>query len=415
MTNTTPSTSTRRRILSTAALAPAVMAAQSPSQTVRLGVIGTGGRARALMHGLDSVPGARISALADIWEPALAQAVKLSPPGVYTTRDYRRLLERKDIDAVIIASPNHWHVPMTIDACAAGKDVYVEKPLTHTIAEGAKVIEAQNRYARIVQVGTQQRSMPHLIKAREIIQSGQLGSIHKIHMTWNRNAPRRASNITNIDAKDVPWPDFVGSSRKQDFDAYRFRNWRWYWDFGDGIFGDLMVHWLDTVNWLLDLPMPASATAIGDSIQGKGLWETPDTAQTLLHYPDRSLQLYFEGTFLNQRNAAMTELMGTEATLYIDRGRYEVIPEPKRGPQGQLLDNPLKASEWVLGDGPRGADFYKNPDGEALHIGNWVECIRTRRKPACPAEEGVKSSNGSHLANLALRRGQVVQWADVRA
>jgi predicted dehydrogenase len=165
---------------------------------------------------------------------------------------------------------------------------------------------------------------------------------------------------------------------------------------------------------MMDLGVPASATAIGDNIHAKGIWETPDTVQTFLHYPERSLQLYFEGTFVNQRNAAMTEFMGTEATLYIDRGRYEVIPERKRGPQGQAVANALSASEWILGEGPRGADFYTTPDGEALHLGNWLECVRNRRTPACPAEEGVKAADGSHLANLALRRGQVVRWKDVQ-
>jgi len=213
----------------------------------------------------------------------------------------------------------------------------------------------------------------------------------------------------------VPWQDFLGSARKQDFDAYRFRNWRWFWDFGDGLFGDLMVHWLDTVNWMLDLDLPSSAASIGDNIHAKGIWETPDTVQTLLHYPERNLQAYFEGTFVNQRNAAMTEFMGTEATLYIDRGRYEVIPEPKRGPQGQTISNPVAASEWILGEGPRGADFYLNPDGESLHLKNWLECVRNRRTPVCPAEEGVKAANGSHLANLALRREQVVRWKEAQA
>ena len=405
----------RSTFLSAVALAPRwAGAAQTPSQTVRIGVIGTGGRARRLMAGLDRVPGTRIAGLADLWDPALAQAAKLAPPGVYTTHQYQELLARKDIDAVIIGSPNHWHAQMTIDACAAGKDVYVEKPITHTIAEGPKVIEAQNRYKRIVQVGTQQRSMPHLIKAREILKSGQLGTIHKIHMTWNRNMLRRLSAPPDVAARDVSWRDFVGSSRGQEFDAYRFRNWRWFWDFGDGIFGDLMVHWLDTVNWMLDLPMPTSATAIGDNIHAHGQWETPDTVQTLLHYPDRRVQAYFEGTFVNHRNAAMTELMGTEGTMYIDRGRYEVLPERKRGAQGQPLENPLKASEWILGEGPRGADFYQEPDGESLHLANWVECIRTRRRPACAAEDGVLAADGSHLANLALRRDRVVRWAEVK-
>jgi predicted dehydrogenase len=197
-------------------------------------------------------------------------------------------------------------------------------------------------------------------------------------------------------------PEHAPAATRQEFDAYRFRNWRWFWDFGDGSFGDLMVHWLDTVNWMLDLPMPAAATAIGESVHAQGQWETPDTVQTLLHYPDRQLQIYFAGTFLNQRNATMTELMGTEG------------PCTFTGPQGQALANPRQARDWIVGQGPRDADFYQDPDGESLHLADWVECIRTRRRPSCPVEEGVLSSNGCHLANLALRRGQVVRWAEVQ-
>jgi predicted dehydrogenase len=385
------------------------------NDTIRLGVIGTGGRARQLMQALDSVPRVRIAALADVWDGALAEAGKLAPADAVKTKNYQELLDRKDIDAVIIGSPDHWHVQMTADACAAGKDVYVEKPLTHAIAEGPKVIEAQNRYKRIVQVGTQQRSMTHLIEAREILRSGNIGNIHKVHMTWNRNMPRRLSASLDLDPKSVNWTAFLGSARQQEFEAYRFRNWRWFWDFGGGIFTDLMVHWLDTVNWMLDLDVPESATSIGDNIHAKGIWQTPDTVQTLLHYPDRSLQAYFEGTFVNQRNAAMTEFMGTEATLYIDRGRYEVIPERKRGAQGQAMQSPVQASERVLGTGPRGADFCRDPPGEALHLANWLDCVRSRRTPACPAEQGVKAAVGAHLANLALRRGQVVQWQALNA
>ena len=133
----------------------------------------------------------------------------------------------------------------------------------------------------------------------------------------------------------------------------------------------------------------------------KGLWETPDTVQTLLQYPNQELQVYFEGTFINARNAAMLEFMGTEATLYLDRGRYEIHPERKKK---------IPPSEFILGDGPRGADFYTNPDGELLHLINWVECIRSRKRPNAPAEAGVGSASAAHLANLALRKENVARW-----
>lgn len=232
-------------------------------------------------------------------------------------------------------------------------------------------------------------------------------------MSWNRNTARRLAASINVDPKSVLWQEFLGSAPAQPFNAYKFRNWRWFWNFGGGIFTDLMVHWLDTANWMLDLDPPESAAAIGDNIHAEGVWETPDTVQALLHYPGRRLQIYFEGTFVNARNGAMTEFMGTEGTLYIDRGRFEVIPERKRGPRGETPANALAASEWILGEGPRGADFYANPNGEALHLANWLECIRTRRPPAVPAEEGVKAAAGAHLANLALRQKRVVSWREV--
>jgi predicted dehydrogenase len=155
------------------------------------------------------------------------------------------------------------------------------------------------------------------------------------------------------------------------------------------------------VHWYLGLDHPAVAASIGDHFQAAGLWETPDTVQTLLKYPQQGLQAYFEGTFVSARNASMCEFMGSEATLYIDRGRYEIHPERR---------SKLKPSELVLGEGPRGADFYNQPDGELLHLANWIECIRSRQTPACPAEAGVSAASAAHLANLALRSGEVAHW-----
>jgi predicted dehydrogenase len=164
------------------------------------------------------------------------------------------------------------------------------------------------------------------------------------------------------------------------------------------------------VNWFLDLDVPATATSMGDNFHAKGLWETPDTMQTLLHYPDSGLQAHFESTFINARNGSMTEFMGTEATLYIDRGRYEVHPERKRGSRGELLDGTVPASELILGTGPRGQDFYDKPNGEILHLSNWVQCIRSRQTPNAPVEAGVIAAAAAHLGNVAFRKGQVARW-----
>ncbi len=372
----------------------------SANDTIRIGCIGTGGRCQRLMRDLRHIPGIQIAAVCDIWDQHLAAARNLADAGATTSKDYRAILEDPSIDAVLIGTPDHWHVPITIDACEAGKDVYVEKPLTHDLSEGQKVIDAQNENKRIVQVGMQQRSMPHIQEAFTLMQSGLLGSVHKVHLTWNRNAPTTKKHKYGIDPKSVNWQQFLGSAKQQPFDEFRFRNWRWFWDFGGGILTDLMVHYLDVAHWLCDVDHPMTAVTIGDHVAAAGVWETPDTIQTLLHYPDKKLEIYFEGTFINARNGAMMEFMGTDATLYMDRGRYEIHPERDR----------VKYQELILGEGKRGADFYATPNGGLLHLTNWIECMRSRKKPNAPAEAGVSAASGAHLGNIAYRNNQVARW-----
>jgi predicted dehydrogenase len=364
--------------------------------------IGTGGRCRHLMKSLREIPNVRIAAICDIYDVNLAEGAKLADPKAIQCKDFHELLDRNDIDAVMIGSPDHWHVPMTVAACQAGKDVYVEKPLTHDLKEGAAVIDAQNRNKRIVQVGMQQRSMPHFQRAYEIIRAGTIGKVHKVHLTWNRNAPRFRKSPQNVDPKQVDWKAFLGSAPEQPFDEYRFRQWRWFWDFGGGILTDLMVHYIDVVHWFMGVEHPLTATAVGDHFNSAGVWETPDTIQALLQYLNE-FQVYFEGTFVNARNGAMLEFMGEDATLYLDRGRYEVYPERNKK---------VSADEWILSTNPpfRGADFYDKPDGEMLHLVNWVECVRSRKTPNAPAEAGVSAASAAHLGNIAYRGQKVARW-----
>jgi len=402
----------RRDFLKTVAAGYTATALGYPAnESIGIGCIGTGGRAQGLMRALESVKGTRITAVCDIWDVNLAKARQIAGPAAFATKDYRDLLARGDVDAVLIGSPDHLHVQLAVAACDAGKDVYVEKPLTHDLSEGLRVIEAQNRNQRIVQVGMQQRSMPQFQKGYEIVKSGILGDIHKVHLTWNRNTPRWQRIQYNIDPKTVDWKSFLGPVKDQPFDEYKFRQWRWFWDFGGGIFTDLMVHYIDVVHWYLGVDHPSQATSIGDHFASQGVWETPDTVQTLLRYPERELQVYFEGTFVNARNAAMLEFMGTDGTLYLDRGRYELYPDRRRASGGTPPEPPkFPYSEWVIGEGPRGADFYKNPNAEVLHLSNWIECVRSRNRPRAPAEAGVSAASAAHLANKALRSGEVARW-----
>jgi predicted dehydrogenase len=373
------------------------------NDTLTVACLGTGGRCRQLMGPLARVPGVRIAAVCDIYEKHRDEARALADPKAEAVADYRALLERKDIDAFLIASPDHWHVPMTIDACDAGKDVYVEKPLTHDLSEGRAVIEARDKSRRVVQVGMQQRSMTHIQQAYKLVKQGRIGRVFKVHMSWNRNIDaKRMRRVPEVDPKQVDWKAFLGRAPEQTFDPFRFRSWRWFWDFGGGLLTDLMVHWVDVAHWFLDVDHPLRATAVGDFIVGGGLWQTPDTIQCLMSYPDE-VQMFFEGTFSNAHNAARIEFMGTDGTLYIDRGRYEVYPSQGKG----------RFEALVLGTNQqKGLDFYDEPDGELLHLTNWAACVRTRQVPNAPVEAGVGAAAAAHLGNRAYRSGKVAAWGE---
>lgn len=390
---------TRRTALETlgVTLAAGTILHAAPSETIRIGCIGTGGRCRTLMKSLLTIPNTSIVAISDVRQDALAQAKAMTGDKVAMFADYRKLLEDKNIDAVLIGSPDHWHVPMTIDAVAAGKDVYVEKPLTHSLEEGEKVIQAVRKSKQVVQIGTQQRSMEHIKKAKEAVAQGKIGKVYRVHMSWNRNSDRIKKGDPTTNASNVNWKAFLGNVADQPFDDYKMRNWRWFWDFGGGIFTDLMVHWVDVAHWVLNLESPLNAASLGTMVNAKGIWETPDMVQTILEYKD-GIQMFFEGGFSNARHGARIEFMGTEGTIYVDRGCFQIIPDWNRK---------IKAEELILGVGRRGADFYDKPDGEKLHLEDWVSAMRSRKDPSTPVEAGVHAAAAAHLANMALRSGKV--------
>jgi predicted dehydrogenase len=391
---------TRRQLVAAATAAVAARPALAANETIAVGCVGTGGRCRKLMTSLATIPNVRIAAVCDVYDRNLEEGRKLAAPGATAVRDYRALLDRKDLDAILIGVPDHWHAKMTVDACAAGKDVYVEKPLTHDPSEGPAVVEAQRTHKRVVQVGMQQRSMPHVARAREFLRAGKAGTVVKVHMQWNRNSDRVRRKDYTLDPKTVDWKAFVGPARVQPLDPYRMFNWRWFWDFGGGIFTDLMVHWVDVAHWCLGADRPERAVSLGEAVNAAGVWETPDTVQTVLSYPG-GVQMHFEGTFSNANGGAFLAFMGTEGTVYVDRGRFEFVADwNKKGTPESV----------VLGSGRKGADFYDRPDGELLHLTNWVECVRSRATPAAPAEAGVSAADAAHLANKALRGGGAASW-----
>jgi predicted dehydrogenase len=387
--------STRRTfLLSTAATAVTrtLLPARSALETIRIACVGTGGRCRHLMKSLLPMKNVEIVSLGDVWDVSLAEAKKLAPKAA-TYKDYRKAIEHKDVDAVLIGSPDHWHVPMLVDALNAGKHVYVEKPLTHKPEEAEIARKAAKAQPKLkIQVGMQQRSMTHLIEARQLLVEKKLGDILKVRMSWNRNTDRIRRFKLGVDPASVDWKAFLGNAPEQPFDEYRFRNWRWFWDFGGGIFTDLMVHWIDVAHWFTNAT-PTQAVSLGNHFVAEGVWETPDTVQTLLSYSD-NIQMHFEGTFSNARAGAMIEFMGTEGTLYADRGRFEFTPEAR---------SKNKPIERILGTGPKGRDFYDKPDGEALHLQNWLTSLREDKEPTAGLEAGIVAAQAAHLANASLR------------
>ncbi|MFN0120885.1 MAG: Gfo/Idh/MocA family protein, partial [Blastocatellia bacterium] len=254
---------TRRNFLKSSATGVTVTTALSSSRVpganerIRLGAIGTGGRCRSLMSHARKEPGVEFLAVCDVYDPRMGDAMEFAPQA-RQIRDYRALLDDKNIDAVIIGAPDHWHARMTTDAVNAGKDVYVEKPVTHSLEEGEPLIKAVEASKRVVQTGTQQRSWEHYILGKQLVDNGALGQITAVRAWWYQNyygrtAPKEL-NYSKFDQK--AW---LGNAPAQEVTALKYRTWRWFWDFGGGALTDLMAHWIDVVHWYTGSPTPVSA------------------------------------------------------------------------------------------------------------------------------------------------------------
>ena len=220
----------------------AAASAHGANDRVRVAIIGTGGRARGLMNHLKPLAGVEIVGVCDVFEQRLLQAAEIAGPAALKTDEYRRILDNKEIDAVLIGAPDHWHKTMTLDAVAAGKDVYVEKPVSHTIEEGAEMVKAIEASKQIVQTGTQQRSWEHYIQGKELVQSGKLGQITFVQSYWYQHA--RSGQWPATQPAGLDWKRWLGSANDQPFRPERLYQWRHFWDFGGGQLTDLMTHWI---------------------------------------------------------------------------------------------------------------------------------------------------------------------------
>jgi predicted dehydrogenase len=377
------------------ALGPRLAAAtvQGANNRIRIAVIGTGGRARGLMSQLKRLPGNEMVSLCDVYEPRLLQAGEIAGPAATKVADYRRILDDRGIDAVLIGSPDHWHKTMTLDAVAAGKDVYVEKPVSHTIEEGAEMVKAIEGSKQIVQTGTQQRSWDHFVLGKQIVDSGRLGQITFVQTYWYQHAT--AGNYAPVSMDKLDWKRWLGPAPDQPFRPERFYQWRHFWDFGGGCLTDLMTHWIDVVHWYMDVAAPLSAAATGRNYNIK-VWEAPDTVNATLEFPKNFMTAYL-GTYVSRVDDGGLEFRGERGTLKVDRARLAFYRDDAAYAAGTLVPEP---------------DIYvrSSGDGTLTHLQNWLDCIRSRKAPTAHIRVAHEAARTSHLANAAMRAGRPVRW-----
>jgi predicted dehydrogenase len=386
-------------------LAASAPARPAPNDTLTLGLIGCGARARQLVSQFAALPDARIAALADVNSKHLqAMAKTVGDEKVRQYHDYRKLLEQKDLDAVIVATQAHWHVLITIHACQAGKDVYVEKPLGNFIGEGRFALDAARKYHRIVQIGTQQRSREHYRQACELIQSGALGNISEVKVWDFENwSPGRGSPPNCHPPAELDWDLYVGPSPMVPYNPNIYFNYGydWFRISGGGHQVAWGVHHLDVVQWAMGVKWPIAATAAG----GKFAFpddnrEWPDTFSGILEYGPGPvakhgfvLQYTMRIGCRPEHRAHAKCFFGTAASMTLDRGRYTVVAEAPRMGGKTVADVEVLAGE-----------------DEARHAQVFLDNVRTRTKPLADVEVGHSSTNACHLMNAAYLVGRRIRW-----
>jgi predicted dehydrogenase len=372
---------------------PSPASALGASDRIRIGVIGTGGRARGLMRQLKELPGQEIVAVSDVYEPRMLEAAEIAGGGAAKVADYRRILDDKDVHAVLIGAPDHWHKTMTLDAVAAGKDVYVEKPVSHSIDEGEAMVAAVEASKQVVQTGTQQRSWDHWIVGKHIVDSGKLGQITFVETYWYQLQSLQPP--PEVDVSRLDWKRWLGPARDQPFDLERFQRWRHFKDFGGGVLTDLLTHWIDVVHWYMGVDTPLSAVTTGRNYRVK-TWDWPDAVTATLEYP-KDFMVTHTGTYGSSIDDGGLEFRGDQATLKIDRERLLVFNED-RGKSGWRATPEPEIHVRSLGD------------GSVSHLRNWLDCIRSRKTPNAPMRVGHAAVRAAHIANAALGLGARVRF-----
>ncbi len=383
---------TRRTFLAGSASAASASRVAGANDRIHLGLIGCGGRGTHLLRMANQAGGIEWTAVCDAWDVRRAQAADTIGSPVAKVADYRALLDRKDIDAVIVASLDHWHSRMTVEACRAGKDVFVEKPMTSQPMQGHEVVKAVRETKRVVQVGVQQRSLAHFIEARErFFSSGLIGKVHMVRTYWNANGGYLTPVPPGMEAKPegLDWNACLGWLPKIAWDPKRYFNRFAYFDQATGgQTGGLFVHMVDVVHWYLGIQRPVSAVGMGGIYQYDDGRDTADNVNLLLDYPEK-LNVSFEATItdLIPKETADIVFFGRGGRLQIFRRGYRFLPAGKGEPE-----------------------ITAGPSPEVAHMANWLDCVRTRRQPNANVVDGHYAAMACHIGNLAYQRKARVTW-----
>ncbi|HEY1336362.1 MAG TPA: Gfo/Idh/MocA family oxidoreductase [Bryobacteraceae bacterium] len=375
----------------------ALMAAASPADQVVLGVIGAGGRGNLVMSTFQKDASVKVGAICDVYEPNLERGLanaKKAGSIAKAYRNYQDLLADKTIDAVLIATPEHWHARMVLDALAAGKDVYVEKPLCHTPEEGVALVEAEKKTKQIVQVGMQRRSYDLYREGRDVVASGQLGSVRMVRSWWLNNylGGKPAEKLEGV----LDWEQWQGPVAKRiPLNADIFRNWRNYSEYAGGIVADQGAHVYDGIHMLMNASYPLAVTAAAGKPHRPG-FDTPESVVVTAAYPEDFLGVFtinYAAMRYQRVNDQMNHLDGDKARMDIGRETLRVYVE---GNENTVV---------LEKRSPKGFDYATD-----LHVQNFLECIRTRKKPAAPMVLGFQAALVIQMANLSLKTGRRMRW-----
>ena len=379
---------------------------------INIALIGCGGRGLTVARLMKQVPNVAYVAFCDVYEPnARSARQSLGADGAETYKDFRRILERNDIHAVHVATPDHWHAMPTILACQARKDVYVEKPLGLTVREGRAMVEAARRSNRIVQTGMQHRSAPHYKEIEDIIQSGQIGEVHFVHV-WNY------STVYTVDAtppdsaapEGLDWDFYLGPAPKVPYNTLRFRTYRRFYDYSGGFITDFGAHRLDSVHQVMHDDAPLTAMGVGGVYGPKSIVDTPNVLNVTYEY--QNFVLTYEGIQLNGFGTG-PRMPGGRVPYGGSKGGHDrPHGEAFYGTKGTIFSDRVGYELFLGGRGDNGEPkSVVGRDCTDLHARNFIDCIRSRQRPVADVEIGHRSTIVPHLGNISYRvGGRKIRW-----